>query len=188
MATLKRVFIIALLFLIPALARADSVWTFNGELTDSGSWRGGQPFTHCNCSLDGTVLFDDNYNVLAYSFTDGTHTLNNQNSTIVFPPLPAGGREFGTGEPFDSPLDVWSVDITGGDVVFHTNYNGPTQGAVSMNFSYVGNTIFGFGQPNSGPDGTWTEVVSTLEPSSLISLLAGITALALAISVQKHSA
>jgi hypothetical protein len=55
MATMKRVFIIAVLFLIPALAKADSVWTFDGELTDPGSWHGGFPQfnTHCNCDLDG---------------------------------------------------------------------------------------------------------------------------------------
>jgi hypothetical protein len=186
---LKRLALIIAILFIPALAKADSVWTFDGNLTDPGTWRGGQPVTHCNCDLDGTVLFDNNFNVLAYSFTDGTHTLNNQNSTIIFPNIVAqGGRELGTGEPFDSPLDVWSVDVTAGDILFHTNYYGPTQGAVNINAVYVGNTIFGFGQPNSGQNGTWTEVISTPEPSSLISLLAGITALAAAISLQKFLA
>ncbi len=153
------------MFFLPVLAKADSVWRFEGNLTDPGTWRGGQLVTHCNCELDATVLFSGNFSVLAYSFTDGTHTLNNQNSTIVFS-LPAG-------EPFDSPLAVWAVDVTGGDVVFHTNYNGPTQGAVDMNYVDVGNQLFGFGQANSGQNCSWTEVVSTPEPSSLISLLAG---------------
>lgn len=80
----KRFLLIVAILFTPALAKADSVWTFEGNLTDPGTWHGGQPVTHCNCDLDGTILFDDNFKVLAYSFTDGTHTLNNQNSTSVF--------------------------------------------------------------------------------------------------------
>jgi hypothetical protein len=172
----KRLLLIVAMLFLSALAKADSVWTFEGNLTDPGTWRGGQPVTHCNCDLDGTILFDDNFKVLAYSFTDGTHTLNNQNSTSVFN-LEVGGGTFNGGGTFTGPLGIWSIDVTGGDVVFHTNYYGPSQGAVSYNFVTVGNQTFGFGQPNSGPDGTWTEVVSTPEPSSLISLLAGFVTL-----------
>jgi hypothetical protein len=187
MATVKRIFIIALLFLVPALAEADSVWTFEGNLTDPGTWHGGQPVTHCNCDLDGTILFDDNFKVLAYSFTDGTHTLNNQNSTSVFN-LQVGGGTFNGGGTFTVPLGIWSIEVTGGDVLFHTDYFGPTQGAVNMNYVDVGNQLFGFGQANSGQNGSWTEVVSTPEPGSLLLLGAGITALALAISLRNSLA
>jgi hypothetical protein len=72
-----------------------------------------------------------------------------------------------------APLGIWSIEVTGGDALFHTDYFGPSQGAVNMNFVDVGNQLFGFGQANSGQNGSWTEVVSTPEPSSLISLLAG---------------
>ena len=167
----QTILIVAMLFL-PVLAKADSVWTFEGNLTDPGTWHGGQPVTHCNCNLDGTITFDDNFNVLAYSFTDGTHTLNNQNSTSVFK-LQVGGGTFNGGGTFTGPLGIWSMEVTGGDVLFHTNYFGPSQGAVNMNFVDVGNQLFGFGQANSGQNGSWTEVVSTPEPSSLISPLAG---------------
>jgi hypothetical protein len=171
MAVKRFALIVAMLFL-PVLAKADSVWTFEGNLTDPGIWHGGQPITHCNCELDGTILFDDNFKVLAYSFTDGTHTLNNQNSTSVFE-LQVGGGTFNGGGTFTGPLGIWSIEITGGDVLFHTDYFGPSQGAVNMNFVDVGNQLFGFGQANSGQNGSWTEVASTPEPSSLISLLAG---------------
>jgi hypothetical protein len=54
------------------------------------------------CDLDGGTLFDDNLNVLAYSFTDGTHALNNQNSTSVFN-LEVGGGSFNGGGTFTGP-------------------------------------------------------------------------------------
>jgi hypothetical protein len=182
----KRILLMAILFLVPALARADSVWTFEGNLTDPGTWHGGQPITHCNCDLDGTVLFDDNFKVLAYSFTDGTHTLNNHNSTIVFPYLvTAGGRDL-AGQLFTEPLSPWSLQVSGQGVFFSSVYNGPSQGATSMNTDYVGTQLFGYGQPNSGPDGTWTEVVSTPEPASITLLLAGLSALALLLGVRTH--
>jgi len=47
-----------------------------------------------------------------------------------------------------------------------------------MNYVDVGNQLFGFGQANSGQNGSWTEVASTPEPSSLISLLTGFGTLA----------
>jgi hypothetical protein len=48
------------------------------------------------------------------------------------------------------------------------------------------NASGGFGQVNvTNNPGVWTEVVSTPEPGSLLLLGAGITALALAISLQK---
>jgi hypothetical protein len=74
---LKRLALFVAMLFIPALARADSVWTFDGELTDPGSWHAGFTYynTHCNCDLDGTILFDDSFKVLAYSWTDGTHRL-----------------------------------------------------------------------------------------------------------------
>jgi hypothetical protein len=173
----KRFLLIVAILFTPALAKADSVWTFEGNLTDPGTWHGGQPVTHCNCDLDGTILFDDNFKVLAYSFTDGTHTLNNQNSTSVFE-LEVGGGTSSGGGTFTGPLGIWSIDVTGGDVLFHTNYFGPSQGAVDMNYVDVGNQLFGFGQANSGQNGSWTEVASTPEPSSLISLLTGFGTLA----------
>jgi hypothetical protein len=51
-----------------------------------------------------------------------------------------------------------------------------------MGLDYVNNDDGGFGQVNvtNNPD-VWTEVVSTPEPSSLVSLVSGLTALGLII-------
>jgi hypothetical protein len=187
MATMKRVFIIAVLFLIPALAKADSVWTFDGELTDPGTWHGGFPQfnTHCNCDLDGTMVFDANFNVLAYSWTDGTHTLNQNNSNMVFLNNPLINPNI---NPDPAPLSTWWVSINAGDVLLHTNFDGPGEGATSINFSLVNGQFFGYGQPNLGPTGVWTEVISTPEPGSLLLLGVGITALALIIPLRMRAA
>jgi hypothetical protein len=51
-----------------------------------------------------------------------------------------------------------------------------------VGLDYVNNHNGGFGQVNvTDNPGVWTEVVSTPEPFSLVSLLAGITALGLII-------
>ena len=187
---LKRLALIIVMLFIPALARADSVWTFDGELTDPGSWHAGFTYynTHCNCDLDGVMVFDNNFNVLAYSWTDGTHTLNQNDSTMVFLNNPQTQRELG-GMPGPSPpLLTWAVSMTGGDVYLHTNYDGLGQGATSTNIASVNGQLFGYGQPNLGPTGTWTEVVSTPEPDSLLLLGVGLTALALAFSFQNRMA
>ncbi len=168
---LARFALVVAMLLIPSLGRADSVWSFTGELTDPGTWHSGFDYfnTHCNCALDGTILFGDNFNVLAYSWTDGTHTLNQNDSIMVFENNP-------TSDPRTNPapFSTWLVSITGPDTYFHTNYDGPNQGATSVNISVVDGQLIGWGQPNNGPDGTWTELVSTPEASSLICLLAGI--------------
>ncbi len=59
----------------------------------------------------------------------------------------------------------------------------------SVGLDLVDNASGGFGQVNvTNNPGVWTEVGSTPEPGSLLLLGAGITALALAISLQKHLA
>jgi PEP-CTERM motif len=178
MQMLRRLALIIAMLLIPALTKADSVWTFDGELTDPGSWHPGFPFPHCNCDLDGTMVFDDSFNVLAYSWTDGTHTLDQNNSSMVFENNPRTDPNISPNPP---PLSTWLVSITGSDIFFHTNFDGPGQGATSLNNSIVDNEIFGWGQPNLGPPGTWTEVVSTPEPNTLMLLGVGLIALVAAI-------
>jgi hypothetical protein len=125
---------VAMLF-IPMLAKADSVWSFVGEMTDPGTWRLGIT-SPCQCNLDGTVLFDDNFKVLAYSFTDGTHTLNQNDSTIVFQYNPVSGV---SAFPFTvanqknlPPLSSWQVGITGADVYFQAIYEGPDMGPSTL--------------------------------------------------------
>jgi PEP-CTERM motif len=174
----NRIALIAVFFFVPALTKADSVWTFNGEMTDPGSWHGSLVTSPCQCNLDGTMLFDDNFTVLAYSWTDGTHTLNQNDSSMVFE---NNQRTDPNISPNPPPLATWSVSITGPDTYFHTNYDGPGQGATSLNLSIIDSEIFGWGQPNLGAPGAWTEVIATPEPGSLLLLCAGLAALALAI-------
>src|ERR1700738_681044 len=93
MSTMKRVFIIAFLFLIPALARADDIWTYTGNSV-SGESMGQNPLppNPCGCALDGTITFaspmtgltQTQQDVVAYSFTDGAYTFNQSNSTLGF--------------------------------------------------------------------------------------------------------
>jgi hypothetical protein len=174
---MKRIAVVALLLLAPAIAKADSIWLYDGQVMDPGTWHGDLIKSPCQCSLDGVMVFDDNFKVLAYSWTDGTHTLNQNNSTIVFENNPTTGLFLGHDPNTWPPLATWLVSITGGDVFLHSNYDGPGQGATSIDDSIVGGEIFGWGQQASGPwPGTWTEVatIPTPEPSGVVLLLIGV--------------
>lgn len=73
----KRLALLALLFLIPGMARADSVWDYTSQLLNGADYHGGNPGPNCNCFLTGTVVEDSSFNVISYSFTDGLSTLTN---------------------------------------------------------------------------------------------------------------
>ena len=91
----------------------------------------------------------------------------------------------GTPGPYP-PLLTWAVSITGADEYLHTNFDG--LGASSLNVSLDHEEIFGWGQPNVGPPGVWTEAVSTPEPGSLFLLGNGLAALAIAIYTRRIAA
>lgn len=57
-------FIVAMLF-IPALAKADSVWTYQGNV--NGIISGNEGY-----ALSGTVLLNNNDQAVAWNFTTGT--------------------------------------------------------------------------------------------------------------------
>jgi hypothetical protein len=133
--------------------------------------------------MTGITLFDNSFDVLAYSWTDGTTTVNQNNSTMMVQYFPPGTRNIG-GILETAPLQMWDLSITAPGFYFSSIEYGPGQGATSMNQLYDG-SLFGWGQPNGGPDGVWTELVSTPEPSSLISLLLGLAALGLTICIPR---
>jgi hypothetical protein len=93
------------------------------------------------------MVFDNNFNVSAYSWTDGSHTLDQNSSSMVFENNPRTDPNISPNPP---PLSTWLVSITGSDIFFHTNYDGPGQGATSLNNSIVDSEIFGWGHPISG--------------------------------------
>jgi hypothetical protein len=164
MATMKRVFIIAVLLIIPALAKADSVWTYTGNSVSNDIFAITQPPNPCGCALDGFVTLDANNVVTGYSFTAAGDTLTQSNSTGLL------GRDiFAVFNPADDYFR-WAVFITGNDgVAIHSNFDGSNADSTDSS----SNGLF----VDSNP-GTWS-LVSTPEPSSIILLGAGLTALAL---------
>ncbi len=145
---LKRLAIIIVMVFIPALARADSVWTFDGELIDPGSWHAG--FTTI---LTVTAIWMASWysiTILTCWLTVGPMaliTLNQNNSTMMFENDPLTDPNISPNPP---PLSTWLVSITGTDVFFHTNYDGPGQGATSLNNSIVDGELCGWDSQISG--------------------------------------
>jgi hypothetical protein len=89
----KRLALIVAMLFVPALVRADQVWTYTGNAV-SGQSMGQTPLPvgSCGCALDGTITFaspmtgltQTEQDVVAYSFTDGAYTFNQSNSTLGF--------------------------------------------------------------------------------------------------------
>jgi hypothetical protein len=182
MATMKRVFIIAFLSLIPALARGDSVWTYQGNLNGVGFPGQSEGYT-----LTGTVLLNNNDQAIAWNFTTGTpgNTVffTNFNSTGTINPFASSGSQV--------PFAFWNIslstqtgDVDGDAAVLESNNYIPGKGG----FDDVSDFNGGYLVYEVGNPGVWTEVVSTPEPGALLLLGAGIGALALTISLQKFRA
>lgn len=134
--------------LFSATASADSLWTYMGN-----------SMAGCNCALMGAVDFtnpvavDTATSVLSYSFTDGTHTLNNLNSIAQFDPFITS----------TIPFDGWIVNIRGNGILLQTEDAGsPSEATDSVYFT--NDTAFG---TETGRRGTWTEVIQTPEPGTL---------------------
>ena len=99
--------------MLAGTASADTVWTYDGNSTSRPD--SGLPPNPCACSLDGTILFADNGSVLAWNWTDGTHTLTNANSTAFFNPHGSQG--------ITVPFIEWTVRVIGAGWTFSTvNY------------------------------------------------------------------
>ena len=184
MATMKRACIIAFLFLIPALAKADSVWTYQGN-GPFASNAPGEGFT-----LTGTVLLNNNDQAIAWDFVAGPDVFTNFNSTGTINPFACTNCT----KPFsywfimlDDPTGLSPVGAGTHLISFSAGagFVPPVYGNLTA-FDIAWNDDGSFGQvvtPNN--PGVWTAVVSTPEPGSLLLLGAGIAALALTISLQK---
>jgi hypothetical protein len=169
--------IVAMLF-IPALAKADSVWTYQGNALSAGGAESGDG------ALTGTVLLNSNNQVEAWSFS----APNDGGSPFVltnFNTIDASFNLFNCASCAGTPFQGWSISML---VPFA---NSPLSGIdmfsdwnpdTGVGHDFVSNHNGGFGQVNvTNNPGVWTEVVSTPEPSSLVSLLSGLAALGLLI-------
>ena len=106
--------------LVPALARADTVWSYTSELLNYdviGPFQSSVPVpaNPCNCFLTGSVVEDSNFNVVSYIFTDGTSTLNNLNSTasIFAFATPIGNFQNTPPFPGAQPFSNWFLSVVG---------------------------------------------------------------------------
>jgi hypothetical protein len=170
---------VAMLF-IPMLAKADSVWTYQGNALSAPGFLSGDG------ALTGTVLLNSNDQVEAWSFSalNGTVPLVLSN----FNTINASFNLFNCSSCSGTPFKGWSISMVapgpGINGVEMVSFWNPDTG---VGLDLVDNHNGGFGQVNvTNNPGVWTEVVSTPEPGSLLLLGAGITALALVISLQKN--
>jgi hypothetical protein len=181
----KRLALIVAMLFIPALAKSDSVWTYQGNSPEPNG--PGEGFT-----LTGTVLLNNNDQAIAWNFVAGPDVFTNFNST-------------GSINPFaclncTQPFAYWDIALnipTGGPFNMGTHLISFSDGVGFVSPYYSGSSAFDIAWNNDGTfgqvvvsdnPGTWTEVVATPEPGALALLGVGLTALALAIAMQKFRA
>jgi hypothetical protein len=141
-------------------------------------------------ALTGTVVLNNNNQVETWSFkTDSgpIRILTNLNT------INASFNLFSCSSCSGTPFEGWSISmfappgpgLGNNGVVLSTSWNPDT----GVGLDFVDDASGGFGLVNvTDNPGVWTEVAtSTPEPSSLVSLLAGLTALGLVISRWKSS-
>jgi hypothetical protein len=187
----KRLAVIAVMvtmLFIPVLAKADSVWTYQGNAVSAPGFMSGET------ALVGTVLLNSNDQVEAWSFSASNNQELNPSALTNLNITNATFNLFNCTSCSGTPLKGWFISMvflappplsdTGG-IFLSSSWNPDT----GVGLDYVNNHNGGFGQVNvTNNPGVWTEVVSTPETGSLLLLGAGITALALAISLQKSLA
>ena len=176
----KRLALIVAMLFIPALSKADSVWTYQGNAVSAPGFQSGDG------ALTGTVLLNSNDQVEAWSFS----APNDGQSPLVltnFNTINASFNLFNCASCAGTPFKGWSISmiappgpaglgINGVEMISFWN---PDTG---VGLDLVDNASGGFGQVNvTNNPGVWTEVVFTPEPSSMISLLSGLAALGLII-------
>ena len=172
---LKRLALIVAMLFIPALSKADSVWTYQGNAVSAPGFLSGDG------ALTGTVLLNSNDQVEAWSFSapNGPIPLILSN----FNTINASFNLFNCASCAGTPFKGWSISMIapgpGTNAVEMSSFWNPDTG---VGLDLVDNHSGGFGQVNvTNNPGVWTEVVFTPEPSSMISLLSGLAALGLII-------
>jgi hypothetical protein len=151
--------------LLAGTANADQVWNYAGNSVSANP----QSPNTCGCELDATIDFASTpvlgqpFTVLSYSFTDGAFTATQANSTLRIDPFGfAQTTLFRTWSiavyALDGSLDFWSQ-----------NYD---RGYETTDIGIGGLMV-------QGNMGTWSDPVSTPEPSTMALVIAGLAAVTL---------
>lgn len=148
--------IVAMLF-IPVLAKADSVWTYQGNSSGQEQSSTGEGYT-----LDGTVLLNNADQVTGWNFAGGPTIFTNQNSYGTF--------------VLAANFSTWDINLflasDGGPI--HLGGYLESSNAFDRVSDHDGSAgqVYVVGNP-----GVWKEVISTPEPGALLLLGAGMAAL-----------
>jgi hypothetical protein len=160
---MKRLVAILAMLFVPALAKADQIWTYEGNSINNFHMN---PFlppaaNPCGCAIDATVTVNSFGEASTWSFTAAGLTLTNLNSTIQ------GNLGFAQVHP----TNMWLFLVQGpnGETI-RTSFDGSLNDALDSASSGPGVNPLEVG---SNP-GAWTEVVGTPEPASLSLLLVGL--------------
>lgn len=157
----KRLTLIAFLFLLPAVVKADSVWSYQGNSGPGAP--GGEGF-----ALTGTVLLNDSDQVLGWNFFAGPDNFTNQNSTASIFNIFVGGSS--------TPFVAWDIEIgfpfDGGPI--HEGGFMQTIDSADRVFDHASDHDGSFQVDVEDNPGKWTEVISTPEASTFAMLLAGL--------------
>jgi hypothetical protein len=185
---LKRLALIVAMLFIPALSKADSVWTYQGNAVSAPGFLSGET------ALTGTVLLNSNDQVEAWSFSAVNNGELFPSVLSNFNTVDASFNLFNCASCSGTPFKGWSISMIAPPFPAGLGINGVEMASfwnpdTGVGLDLVDNASGGFGQVNvTNNPGVWTEGVSTPEPGSLLLLGAGITALALVISLQKNLA
>jgi PEP-CTERM motif len=161
--TMKILLATLALALLAATASADT-WTYTGNAVGN-LLANPEGNTANGFAIDGTVTFaaplvpfQQSYPIVSFSFTQGSFTFDNSNSTLNIGPF-----AFGQTTPF---LDwIFSISDAAGLEMSSIRYD-------------IGeSTDFGPAGSEQGNPGIWTDTVSTPEPSTLALLGLGLLAL-----------
>ena len=153
---MKYKYIYIVLLLLCPIAKADTIFDYQGGVMSG-----------CSCALTGSVTLSAD-NVLAYDFTDGTHTLTNLDSTGYLSPL--GAFQDPTQPPFSVSWFIHVTSANGWGILI--DYYGSAFEATDASGQGVGESPLGAFGYLQGHPGVWTDPpVPTPEPSTGLMVL-----------------